>query len=133
MGKEDLLHANGMHFWGTHGLHPEENKLGQRFIVDIEARIDMSAMCENDEFVWEISYVALFNAARKVVENEQHKLVQRIAYRIIEEVLASTPASAVKVTVRKPSAPLGGIIDWVGCTIERTRGEMQATLDGRPG
>ncbi|WP_020612596.1 dihydroneopterin aldolase [Sediminispirochaeta bajacaliforniensis] len=125
MRKEDILLVEGMRFWGTHGYFPEENKLGQEFIVDIEALIDMTDMCEQDEFVWEISYVALFKAAKRVVENEEHKLIQRIAYRIIEEVFTDTPASRVKVTVKKPAAPIGGIFNHTGCVIERGREEMQ--------
>ena len=93
--------------------------------MDVEARIDMTDMCEKDEFVWEISYVALFKAAKRVVEEEEHKLIQRIAYRIIEEVFKDTPASEVEVTIRKPGAPLGGIFDYAGCVIRRKREEMQ--------
>jgi dihydroneopterin aldolase len=124
MRKEDILLVKDIRLWGTHGYFPEENKLGQQYIVDMEAVIDMTDMCEKDEFVWEISYVALFKAAKKVVETEQHKLVQRMAYRIIEEVFAATPASSVAVTVKKPGAPIGGIIEYAGCTIARRRDEM---------
>ncbi len=124
MRKEDILLVKDMQFWGTHGYFPEENKLGQVFVVDLEAKIDMTDMCEKDEFVWEISYVALYKAAKKVVETEQHKLIQRVAYRIIEEVFATTPASVVKATVKKPGAPIGGIFQHVACVIERTREEM---------
>jgi 7,8-dihydroneopterin aldolase/epimerase/oxygenase len=124
MRKVDTLLVKDMQFWGTHGYFEEENKLGQSFGVDIEARIDMTNMCEKDEFVWEISYVALFKAAKKVVETEQYKLIQRLAYRIIEEVFATTPALSVKVYIKKPGAPLGGIFDHAGCIIERSREEM---------
>src|SRR6056297_2514519 len=102
MRKEDVLLVENMRFWGSQGYFKEENKLGQEFGVDIEANIDMTDMCERDEFVWEISYVALFNAAKKVVEDEEYKLIQRMAYRIIEEVFANTPASSVKVRIKKP-------------------------------
>jgi dihydroneopterin aldolase len=114
-----------MRFWGTHGYFAEENKLGQEFVVDLQAKIDMTDMCEKDEFVWEISYVALFKAAKKVVETEQHKLIQRVAYRIIEEVFETTPASSVTATVKKPGAPIGGIFNYTGCVIERLREEMR--------
>ncbi len=124
MRKEDTLLVKDMRFWGTHGYFQEENKLGQEFGVDIEALIDMTDMCEKDEFVWEISYVALFKAAKRVVEGEEHKLIQRLAYRIVEEVFNDTPASRVKVSIKKPGAPLGGIFDYAGCIIERSREEM---------
>ena len=125
MKKDDKLIVKNMRFWGHHGYFPEENKYGQEFDVDVEATIDMSAMCEKDEFDWQISYVALFKAAKKIVESEQHKLIQRVAYRIIEEIFETTPSSGVKVTVMKPGAPIGGIFDYTACTIERSRQEMQ--------
>lgn len=124
MRKEDVLYAKGMRFWGTHGYFAEENKLGAEFDVDVKVVIDMTDMCEKDEFVWEISYVALFEAAKKVVEGEEHKLIQRVAYRIIEEVFAMTPATEVSVNVMKPGAALGGIFDHTGCVITRKREEM---------
>ena len=33
----DKIYLNGMKFYGYHGVFPEENKLGQRFYVDLDA------------------------------------------------------------------------------------------------
>lgn len=121
---EDKLMVKNMRFWGTHGYFSEENKLGQEFIVDIEIFADMTDMCLKDDLDWDTSYVKLFKAAKKVTTEEEYKLIQRAAYRILEELFANTKATSAKVTLKKPSAPIGGIFDYTACTIERKREEM---------
>jgi dihydroneopterin aldolase len=78
----DLVIAKGMQFWGTHGYYPEENKFGAKFIVDVEALADEDAMCQYDELEGGVSYMTLYGCAKKVVTEEQHKLLQRVAQRI---------------------------------------------------
>ncbi len=119
MVKEDLLLLKDLEFWGTHGHWPEENKLGQRFVVDIEVSVDMQKMCDTDDLDTGLSYVTVYGIAKKVVTTEQHKLVQRIAQRIADEVIKAYPIKQIKVTVKKPSVAIGGIVDYVGCSIVR--------------
>jgi dihydroneopterin aldolase len=113
--------AKGMQFWGTHGLFPEENKYGAKFVVDVEAVSDETGKCQNDDYETGVSYLTLYNAAKKVVTTEQHKMVQRVAQRIADEIFeASDAVEQVTVTVKKPFVPIGGIVEYTGCTITRT-------------
>jgi dihydroneopterin aldolase len=111
-----------MQFWGTHGFYPEENKFGAKFIVDVEAVADEELMCQHDQYEGGgVSYITLYECAKKVVTQEQHKLLQRIAQRISDEIFDAAPATKqVTVTVKKPFVPLGGILDYTGTTIVRT-------------
>jgi len=122
--------AKGMQFWGTHGFYPEENKYGAKFVVDIEAESDETGKCQYDDYSTGISYLQLYQAAKKVVTTEQYKMVQRIAQRISDEVFLSCgeKVEKVKVTVKKPFVAIGGIVDWTGCTIVRTG--LGAASDG---
>lgn len=120
-GMADIVKAIGMQFWGTHGYYPEENKFGAKFVVDIEAVADEDAMCQYDELSGGVSYVTLYEAAKKVCTEERHKLLQRIAQRISDEIFTAEPTTQqVTVTVKKPFVPLGGILEYTGCTITRT-------------
>ena len=68
-----------------------------------------------------MSYLTLYNCAKKVVTTEQHKMVQRIAQRISDEIFeASDAVEKVTITVKKPFVPIGGIVEYTGCTITRT-------------
>lgn len=113
--------AKGMQFWGTHGYFPEENKFGAKFIVDIEAESDETGKCQDDDYSTGLSYLTLYNCAKKVVTTEQHKMVQRVAQRIADEIFDATDAAEkVTVTVKKPFVAVGSVIDYTGCTIVRT-------------
>jgi len=118
-----LLLIKGMQFWAKHGHFAEENVLGQRFVVDVEVQVDMHAMCETDDLSTGLSYVTVYEITKKVVTGEQHKLLQRIAQRIADEIIKAYPIEAVRVTVKKPSVAIGGIVDYTGCSIIRRPGE----------
>lgn len=113
--------AQGMQFWGTHGLFPEENKFGAKFVVDVTAESDETGKCQDDDYSTGVSYLVLYHAAKKVVTTEQHKMIQRVAQRISDEIFdASSAVEKVTVTVKKPFVPIGGIVEYTGCTITRT-------------
>ena len=113
--------AKGMQFWGTHGFFPEENKFGAKFVVDITAESDETGKCQNDDYSTGVSYLTLYNCAKKVVTTEQHKMVQRIAQRISDEIFeASDAVEKVTITVKKPFVPIGCIVEYTGGPITRT-------------
>lgn len=122
MVSTDTLLVHGMQFWGTHGYFPEENKLGQKFIIDVEVNLDMTDMCQNDDLDKGFSYVSVYEITKRVVTTEQYKLLQRLAQRIADEIMAAYPIERVKVTVKKPSVAIGGILDYTGVTIVREPG-----------
>lgn len=119
MEKEDLLLLKNLQFWATHGHYSEENKLGQRFVIDVEVSVDMQKMCDTDDLSTGLSYVTVYEIVKKVVTTEEHKLVQKIAQRIADEVIKAHPIKQIRIAVKKPSVAIGGIVDYVGCSIVR--------------
>jgi dihydroneopterin aldolase len=117
----DVIMIKGLTIWARHGVFPEENKFGQRFVVDLEAVTDASEVCHTDDISKGASYVHLYECANKVVGGEQHKTLQRIAQRVSEEVLKDDRITEVRVTIKKPFVPLGGILDYSGVSITRRR------------
>ena len=126
MIKEDKVIIKGMQFWGTHGAYPEENKLGQKFIVDVEVAYDMKEMCLTDNLDAGLSYVTVFNITKKIVTTEEHKLLQRLTQRIAEEINKAAPIHQVKVTVKKPSVAIGGLVDYTAVSIVREPSDFPA-------
>jgi dihydroneopterin aldolase len=117
----DLVIAKGMQFWGTHGYYPEENKFGAKFVIDVEAAADEDAMCQHDQLEGGVSYMTLYGCAKKVVTEEQHKLLQRVAQRISDEIFTQAPqVERVTVTVKKPFVAVGGVIEYTAVSITRT-------------
>ena len=128
MVSEDVVFVHGMQFWGTHGYYPEENKLGQKFVVDVEAALDMTAMCQTDDLSKGFSYVTIYEITKRVVTLEEFKLLERLAQRIADEIMAAYLIKWVKVTVKKPAVAIGGIVDYAGISVVRG-GSVPGRLD----
>ena len=59
----DKLVLKGLKFYGYHGAIPEENTLGQTFLVDIDAWVSLKKAGLSDNLDDTISYVDIFRLA----------------------------------------------------------------------
>lgn len=119
----DEILLEGMRFYGYHGVHPEELKLGQRFIVDVALAVDLRKAGRRDELAETVSYSAAFAEVRRVVEGEPRRLIEAVAEEIAAAMLAlDQRVQRVRVRVAKPEAPVkGSILDAVAVQITRWR------------
>ncbi len=58
----DKIYVNKMEFYGYHGVFPEENRLGQRFIVDLSVSVDLKKAGETDQLEFSVNYGELFRS-----------------------------------------------------------------------
>ena len=118
----DKIFVNQMEFYGYHGVFPEENKLGQRFIVDLMVLVDLKKAGVTDELEHSVNYGELFQACKEIVEGKPYKLVEAIAEKIAETVLKRfTLVSEATVKVIKPDPPIPGHYRSVAVEITRRR------------
>lgn len=102
----DIVAITGLEFMACHGVFESERHSAQPFIVDIEVELDTRSAGMSDTLTATISYADLAADARAVVvEGEQVELIETLAEKIGERVLARDPLS-VTVTVHKPGAPV---------------------------
>lgn len=117
-----------MAFYGYHGHHPEENALGQRFLVDLALTADVAEAAATDDLASAVDYTKVYGLCRQVVERERVKLLETLGSRIMDAVLRECPRVArIEITIRKPAAPIPGTLDYVAFESARDRG------DGLPG
>lgn len=117
----DRVLMGGLEFYGYHGVIPEENRLGQRFLVDIEMRADLAEAGRTDDLTKSVDYVAVYADVRAIIEGPACKLIETVATRIADRILAVYAVSLVRVRVRKPDVPIPARLEYVGIEIERTR------------
>lgn len=119
----DRIILTGMQFYGFHGVNPEERRLGQPFVVDLEAELDLSIAGSSDRLQDTVSYTDLYRVVKRVVEGEPRNLLEAAAAAIADDVLAQqSPVRAVRVRVQKPRPPIrGSVIESAGVEIYRTR------------
>ncbi len=111
-----------MEFYGYHGVFPEENKLGQRFKVDLTVELDLKKAGESDNLEHSVNYGKLFELCRQIVEERTYKLVESIAENIVANILEQY-GSVMRCTVKviKPDPPIPGHYRSVAVEITRER------------
>lgn len=123
MATQDRIFLEGLIFYAYHGVHPEEKKLGQRFIVDITMNRDLRAAGTTDDLTQTTSYSDVYRQARAIAEGGPYDLIETVAEKIAAAVLAAhTEVEDIRVTVRKPEVSIkGSILRAVGVEVFRTR------------
>ena len=119
----DRIILTGLQFYGFHGVNPEERSLGQHFIVDLEAELDLSTPAASDRLEDTVSYTQLYRAVKGVMEGEPRNLLESAAGAIAGRVLnQNRQISAVRVRVQKPRPPIkGSVIESAAVEIYRSR------------
>lgn len=119
----DRIILTGLQFYGFHGVNPEERSLGQHFIVDLEAELELSAPAASDRLEDTVSYTQLYRAIKGVMEGEPRNLLESAAGAIASRVLDQNPQiGAVRVRVQKPRPPIkGSVIASAAVEIYRSR------------
>lgn len=121
MWGHDVIRVQGLEFYAYHGVLPEENALGQRFIIDLDLFLDLRKAGRTDRVEDTINYAEVCAAVRKIVEGECCALLERLAEKIAQEILVNFPCQAVKVVVHKPQAPVPALFRDVSVEIWRER------------
>ena len=119
----DRIILTGLQFYGFHGANPEERSLGQQFVVDLEAELDLTAPSKSDRLEDTVSYTELYRAVKAVLEGEPCNLLETAAGTIADKVLVLHPQiDAIRVRVQKPRPPIkGSVIEAAAVEIYRSR------------
>lgn len=117
----DRIFLEGMVFYGYHGVRAEEKKLGQRFVVDLEVWKDLRPAGRSDDLSQTVNYAELYRLAADIVTGPPSDLIEAVAERIAAAVLRHHVVDAVRVRVRKPEAPVAGVLGAAAVEILRWR------------
>lgn len=117
----DLIELRGLRVLGVHGVLAEEQVRAQPFEVDLDVHVDLLAAGRTDALSDTLDYAALVDAAQRVVGQEHHQLLERVAQRVAEEVLRDHRVQQVTVAVRKLRPPVPADLRSSGVRITRAR------------
>jgi len=119
----DRILVRDLVLYAYHGVHPEEQRLGQRFEVDITCSLDLSEAARQDVAGATVSYASLVEIAQEISANTNFFLIETLAETIAGKVLDDYPQiGEVTVQVRKPSAPIPATLGYVAVEVTRGRG-----------
>ena len=120
----DKILIENMAFYGFHGVLEEEKSLGQKFFVDLELKLDLSAAGKSDAVEHTVSYADVYDDVKYFVESARYNLIEALGENICNMVLSKySEVKEVTIRIKKPEAPVRGIFDYMGIQLVRTRNE----------
>jgi dihydroneopterin aldolase len=117
----DEITLTGVRAHGCHGVYPEEKREGQDFVVDVVLQLSLRPAAESDDVRDTVHYGELAERIVAIVQGDPADLLETVAQRIADDVLADERVMLVTVTVHKPQAPITVPFGDVSVTIRRGR------------
>jgi len=116
----DRIRINNLEVFANHGVFPEENSLGQKFIISAVLHVDTHKAGLTDDLTESVHYGEVCNLISKITRENTFKLIERLAEVIAEEVLLTYDRiREIEIEVKKPWAPIAQTLDYVSVTVNR--------------
>ena len=130
----DKIYINNLEFIGFHGVFPEEKKLGQKFLVSLELIVDTREAGKTGDLTKSVHYGLVAQDVERVFLEKSIDLIETCAENIAEMVLKKYElVKEVKVTVKKPWAPLQMHFENVAIEISRKWHKVYLSLGSNMG
>ncbi|PKQ70362.1 dihydroneopterin aldolase [Raineya orbicola] len=116
-----IISLEEMEFFAYHGFYEEEQKIGNKYSVDVYIEADVSKAVYSDKLADTLNYEAVY----QIVAEEMQKptrLLEHIAQRIIDSILQHfSMATKVSVAVSKFNPPVGGVCRKAKVFLQKNR------------
>ena len=111
-----------MMFYGFHGFYEYEREQGQKFYIDVEIEMDDAKAIETDNIDDAVDSAAVYDIVGEAVKHQRYQLLISLSAHIGDKLLERYKnITAVMATIRKPSVPIAGPIDYIEVETKRCR------------
>ena len=118
--KLDEIRIEDLEVFANHGVFPEENVLGQKFLVSAVLYTDTRRAGRTDDLTASIHYGEVCAFIDRYLREHTFKMLERAAESLAEELLLNTQnLRKVRIEIKKPWAPVGLPLKTVSVSIER--------------
>ena len=120
-----VLFFDNLEVFANHGLFEEENKLGQKFIFDIECELNYKKAMFSDEMTDSISYADIAEVVVKTATTNTFNLLERLAGEILKNIFTEFPQiENINLKINKPGAPIKYHFEKCGVEVKTSREEF---------
>ncbi len=117
-----IIRLHNAVFYAYHGVLTDEQNLGGKFEVDVDLHCDLKRGAKSDNLHDTVNYERVYDCIRTLVLDKNHFLLESLASSIGRGILKNfSKVNSVTVRVRKPGAPVRGVIDYVEVELTETR------------
>lgn len=118
----DVIRLRNAVFYAYHGVLTDEQNLGGKFEVDVDLTCDLSRGARTDHLHNTVDYTKVYEAIHEAVTGKKYFLLEALGETIATSILRQfKKVKAVTVRVRKPGAPIKGVVDTVEVEVTRER------------
>ena len=130
----DKIYLKNVEIFANHGVFQEEKTLGQKFILDLELTLSLEEAGKTGDLTKSVHYGELCHGIEKEFTKVSYDLIETAAEKVAEYTLVNYPmVQGVKVTLKKPWAPIGRHLDYAAVEITRERHFAYITLGSNMG
>ncbi|NCC44654.1 MAG: 2-amino-4-hydroxy-6-hydroxymethyldihydropteridine diphosphokinase [Clostridia bacterium] len=116
----DKITISKLEIFANHGVFPEENVLGQKFVVSAVLYTNTRKAGLTDDLSESVNYGEVSHFIKKFVEGNTWKLLERVLEKLAEALLLEYPLlGKVDLKIEKPWAPVGLPLETVSVEISR--------------
>ena len=120
-----VLFIDNLEVFANHGLFEEENKLGQKFIFDIECELNYKKAMFSDEMTDSISYADIVEVVVKTATTNTFNLLERLAGEILKNIFTEfSQIENINLKINKPGAPIKYHFERCGVEVNVSREEF---------
>ncbi|WP_375418680.1 dihydroneopterin aldolase [uncultured Hymenobacter sp.] len=115
----DQIALEGLEFFAFHGYYDEEQKMGNKYGVDLYIKTNLLAAGASDKLQQTVNYEVLYRLVAEEMRAPA-RLLEHVAHRVLDRIMAEFPhVRKVKINVSKFNPPLGGICQRARVTLSR--------------
>ena len=130
----DKINIKNLEIYAKHGVLPEENVLGQKFIISVSLSLNVREAGKTDELSKTIDYGELCQRIKAYIEDKPVRLIETVAEGLAEKLLIENPLiNKVWLEIKKPWAPIAAHLETVSVEIERGRHKAYIALGSNMG
>lgn len=116
----DKIRLENIEIFANHGVFGEEKSLGQKFVLSLELELNTREAAISNDLTKSVHYGELTHAVEKEFQKESYDLIETASEKVAEYILQNySLVKGVKVTLKKPWAPIARHLDFVAIEIYR--------------
>lgn len=116
----DKITIDKLEIFANHGVYPEENVLGQKFIISVVLYTSTRKAGVADELSFSVNYGEVSHFIRKYMTEHTWKLLECAAEHLAQAILLEYPlVKKLDLEIQKPWAPIGLPLNTVSVKITR--------------
>jgi dihydroneopterin aldolase/2-amino-4-hydroxy-6-hydroxymethyldihydropteridine diphosphokinase len=116
-----------------HGVFDKEKINSQPFLFDCVLEYDFEKAAENDDLNQTLDYGNIMQDISDFCLNNQFDLIETLCYRSAEMIINKYSVKSVKMTVKKPNAPVDLDFENVGVSVHLKRRDVYLSLGSNLG